>query len=163
MDYKYIEELLARYWQCETTAEEETILKNFFSQVSVPQHLQPYAPLFAAEKTLQDAKLTPAFEDKILRHIQPRQTVKARKISLTARLAPLFKAVAAVAIIFMIGHAAQNAFRPANAPDYNYDAYEETYSDVETAYDQMADALLMVSQSLKNSSCDSIAQPASAE
>ncbi|MBQ4446467.1 MAG: pyruvate ferredoxin oxidoreductase, partial [Prevotella sp.] len=32
MDYKYIEQLLERYWQGMTTLEEERILRAFFSQ-----------------------------------------------------------------------------------------------------------------------------------
>ena len=32
MDYKYIEQLLERYWQCETTPEEENVLRAFFAQ-----------------------------------------------------------------------------------------------------------------------------------
>ena len=30
MDYKYIEQLLERYWNCETSLEEEQILRSFF-------------------------------------------------------------------------------------------------------------------------------------
>ena len=30
MDYKYIEQLLERYWNCETSLEEEQILRAFF-------------------------------------------------------------------------------------------------------------------------------------
>ena len=33
MDYKYIEQLLERYWQGETSLQEEAILRSFFSQV----------------------------------------------------------------------------------------------------------------------------------
>ena len=36
MDYKYIEQLLERYWNCDTTLEEEQILRTFFSQKEVP-------------------------------------------------------------------------------------------------------------------------------
>ena len=32
MDYKYIEQLLERYWEGETTLQEEAILRAFFSQ-----------------------------------------------------------------------------------------------------------------------------------
>lgn len=149
MDYKYIEELMARYWQCTTTNEEENILKTFFSQPSIPQHLRPYAPLFNATKTLHDAKLSPNFDHKILNHIQKDNTVNAHKITPITRLTPLAKAIAIVAVIFMLSHAAHNALRPTNTPtDYNYDTYEETYTDVNTAYDQMTDALHMISQSL---------------
>ena len=49
LDYKYIEQLLERYWQCLTSVEEEHILCHFFSQEEVPAHLQRYVPfcLFA--------------------------------------------------------------------------------------------------------------------
>lgn len=42
MDYKYIEQLLERYWECETSLEEENILRTFFSQDNIPGDL-PYA------------------------------------------------------------------------------------------------------------------------
>ena len=46
MDYKYIEQLLERYWKCETTLEEEEILRAFYSQKDVPDELLPYKDLF---------------------------------------------------------------------------------------------------------------------
>ena len=32
MDYKDIEQLLERYWQCETSVEEESVLRDFFTK-----------------------------------------------------------------------------------------------------------------------------------
>ena len=32
MNYQYIEQLLERYWDCQTTLEEEQILRSFFKQ-----------------------------------------------------------------------------------------------------------------------------------
>ena len=46
MDYKYISQLLDRYWQGETTLEEEQILRSFFSQLCIPEELQKYRSLF---------------------------------------------------------------------------------------------------------------------
>ena len=46
MDYKYITQLLERYWKAETTLEEENILRAFFSQTSVPEELRQYRCLF---------------------------------------------------------------------------------------------------------------------
>ena len=46
MDYKYINQLLDRYWQGETTLEEEQILRSFFSQLCVPEELAKFRPLF---------------------------------------------------------------------------------------------------------------------
>ena len=51
MDYKYINQLLERYWRCETTLEEEQILRSFFSQTDVPEDLRKYRTLFLYEQT----------------------------------------------------------------------------------------------------------------
>ncbi len=42
MDYKDIEQLLERYWQCETSVEEEATLRDFFAKEEVPAHLLRY-------------------------------------------------------------------------------------------------------------------------
>ena len=44
MDYKYITQLLERYWNCTTSLEEEQILKAFFSQDDIPAELLKYKP-----------------------------------------------------------------------------------------------------------------------
>ena len=49
MDYVYIEQLIDRYFEAATTVEEERILRAFFSQRDVPQHLRRYAPIFLME------------------------------------------------------------------------------------------------------------------
>ena len=57
MDYNYIKQLLQRYWSCQTSLEEEEILRAFFSQKTVPAELAQYQPLFAyqaAEKMKND-------------------------------------------------------------------------------------------------------------
>ncbi|MCI6209206.1 MAG: pyruvate ferredoxin oxidoreductase, partial [Prevotella sp.] len=46
MDYKYIEQLLEKYFECDTTLEEEQILRAFFAQQNVPIRLLPYRQLF---------------------------------------------------------------------------------------------------------------------
>ena len=47
MDYRYIEQLLERYWRCETTLQEEEILRTFFSQDDIPAGLERYKALFS--------------------------------------------------------------------------------------------------------------------
>lgn len=151
MDYKYIEQLLERYWQCRTSLEEEAILRAFFSQSEVPANLRPYKALFAGEKLLQDAKLDDAFNARILSMIEEHEPVKARRITWGRRLMPLYKAVASVAIILTLGNTAQKSFRTQGAEtesDYNYENYQESYNDPAMAYDQVSDALQMVSQGL---------------
>lgn len=111
MDYKYIRQLLDRYWKCETTLEEEEILKAFFSQADVPDDMKQYKELFAYEAFGKNAEsLGSDFDDKVLAAIGSEDVVKARKANGSRRFMPLFKAAAVVAIFVTLGNAAQMAF-----------------------------------------------------
>lgn len=44
---KHIEELLEKYFEGETTCEEERTLRRYFCSEQVPDHLSVYRPLFA--------------------------------------------------------------------------------------------------------------------
>ena len=124
MDYKYIEQLLERYWLCETSLEEEQILRTFFSQENVPVKLLPYKDLFTYEhEDVQNTTLGEDFDRKILEMVGEAAPVKARKISMTQRLRPLFKAAAIVAIILTLGNAMQVAMRPAETPQVAESGY----------------------------------------
>ena len=105
MDYKYIEQLMERYWNAETSLEEESILRTFFSQKDIPAEMEHLRPLFIDEavgETLDDD-----FDARIMQAIGSEQVVKAREVSLTQRLMPLFKAAAVVAIFLTLGGALQ--------------------------------------------------------
>jgi len=105
MDYKYIEQLLERYWQCETTLQEESILHSFFSQDDVPTELEQYKALFAMQQ--QEPTLGDDFDARILAMVGQDEKPKAKVVTLTSRLMPLFRAAAVVAIILTLGNAAQ--------------------------------------------------------
>ena len=107
MDYKYINQLLERYWQCETTLQEEAILRTFFSQDDVPESLMQYKALFTIQQDKEQA-LGDDFDARILAMVgQQESKQKAKVVSFTHRLMPLFRAAAVVAIILTIGNAAQ--------------------------------------------------------
>ena len=106
MDYRYIEQLLQRYFDCDTTPQEETILRAFFSQEEVPAALEPYRAMFAAEAHLASQRTSEDFAKRVMETIAPAE-VKPVRISLVRRLLPLYKAVAGVAIILALGLAAQ--------------------------------------------------------
>ena len=117
MDYKYIKQLLERYWNCETSLEEEDILRTFFSQEDIPSELESYKALFTYE--LGESKneaLGDDFDQKMMDIIESEESqkpekAKAKVISLTERLKPLFKAAAMVAIFLTLGNAAQVPFQ----------------------------------------------------
>ena len=110
MDYKYIEQLVERYWNCETTTEEERILRTFFSQKDVPVQLLQYRDLFAYQQQHTEAvQLGEDFDARILQQIDEPLAVKAHTITLKQRLAPLFRAAAVVAIIVTLVNAADRS------------------------------------------------------
>ncbi len=112
MDYKYIEQLLERYWNCETTLEEEKILRTFFAQEDIPESLRKYKELFCFGKAEKEScRLGDDFDERILAMVESPKRVKARKVTLTRKLMPVFKAAAVVAIVLTLGNAAQTAFR----------------------------------------------------
>lgn len=125
MDYKYINQLLERYWNCETTLNEEGILRAFFSQEDVPAELRRYKDLFVYEQrqTTTDV-LGDDFDERLLSMIEEPKTVKARTITMKQRLMPLFKAAAIVAIILTLGNAAQVPFVQKSDPVSHYDGYQ---------------------------------------
>lgn len=110
MDYKYIEQLLERYWIAETTHEEENILRVFFSQKDIPAELEVYRSLFDYEaEEMKTCLLDDNFDVRILAltEEEPQVVVSAQQVTFRQRLAPLFKAAAIVAIILTIGGALQ--------------------------------------------------------
>lgn len=112
MDYKYINQLLDRYWQGATTLEEEQILRSFFSQLCVPEELAKYRPLFVYEQSESKTDcLGSDFDERMMSMIGEPQHVAAQHVRLSQRFAPLFKAAAMVAIVLTLSQAAQLSFQ----------------------------------------------------
>ncbi len=118
MDYKYINQLLERYWDCQTTLEEEAILRSFFSQDDIPASLLPYRSLFVYERSeVASDTLGDDFDKKMLSLVGDEKPVKARRVSFAQRMQPLFRAAAIVAIILTLGNAMQAPFEGSCVPE----------------------------------------------
>jgi hypothetical protein len=126
MDYKYIQQLLERYWEGETSLQEEEILRSFFSQKDIPADLIRYKALFVYEQQEKNEDvLGDDFDEKILSMIEEPAPVKARVITMRQRLMPLFKAAAIVAIFLTLGNAAQVPFNDKAEKVSNMSGYEQ--------------------------------------
>ena len=132
MDFKYIEQLLQRYFAAETTLEEEQILHTFFSQDDMPSHLRRWQPLFRAQQTLSDAHLDERFDARILEQVGERH-VQAQRITLRQRLRPLFTAAAFVAFAVVVGTAVERtAVGPAATPPPSVATVQDELDPTET-------------------------------
>ena len=106
---KHIEELLQRYWLCETSPEEEAQLRAFFARPEVPQHLRACKDWFAYTGNQQEEGLGNDFDARVLSQVEV-PVVKARRITMVGRFAPLLKAVAVVAVVIGLGGVVQRSF-----------------------------------------------------
>ena len=147
MDYKYIEQLLERYWEGETTLQEESILRTFFSQPDIPENLQKFQPLFVCEM-LKEEPLGEDFDARILEQIG--EAPVAKTFSLKDRLMPLFKAAAIVAIVLTLGNAAQ-------AP---WDIWEDPRGAYVKAQQELADTVNVLTTIQAENVGDTIQAPA---
>ena len=121
MNTQRIEQLLHRYWEAETTVDEERQLRQFFNSNDVPQHLMRYKDLFVYEKFMQDEHLSEDFNERLLKQIET-PVVKAKSISIYSRLAPIAKAAAAVAMLLALGNLAERSLMQ----DYGQMAVNDT-------------------------------------
>ena len=150
MDYKYIEQLLERYWEGETTLQEESILRTFFSQPDsqeIPENLRKYQDLFRCELQREEP-LGEDFDARILKQIG--EAPVAKTVSLKDRLMPLFKAAAIVAIVLTLGNAAQ---APWDIWDDPRDAYVK-------AQEQLTDTVNVLTTIQAENVSDTIQAPA---
>ncbi|GHV12038.1 hypothetical protein FACS1894162_7880 [Bacteroidia bacterium] len=91
MEQATIKQLLERYWQCETSLEEETTLRAFFSGQEIPEELKQYQALFAWEKKQKNITA-----NKANIFAQPKKTIKIA-------FYPLLKIAASVLIVATFG------------------------------------------------------------
>ena len=147
MDYKYIEQLLERYWEAETSLQEETILRTFFSQPDIPENLRKYQSLFVCEQQREEV-LGEDFDARILDQIG--DAPLAKTVTLKSRLMPLFKAAAIVAIVLTLGNAAQ-------AP---WDIWEDPRDAYVKAHEQIDDTVNVLTTIQAENVTDTIQAPA---
>ena len=159
MDYKYIEQLMERYWNAETTLEEESILRSFFRQENIPAKMKPLRALFADEASSQ--QLGDDFDARMLEMVREEEApkvVKAREISITRRMMPLFKAAAVIAIILTIGGALQAPWDNSWNTPQDYARYQQDLDSVaavspvqaENMSDNAADSTSILMERPKN-------------
>ena len=126
MDYKYIEQLLERYWNCQTTLEEERILRSFFSQDDMPAQLLQYKSLFECESEIAEEKLGDDFDARIMQMVEQPKVVKLSRLTFKQRIMPLVKAVAVVAVIVTMGNMLEDAISETPGHTQMADTYVKT-------------------------------------
>jgi hypothetical protein len=138
MDFNKIDDLLKRYWNCETSLEEEKQLRDYFGGANIPEQWKDTAALFryfeeSKKKSLNDL----AFEGQVLHKIHvPKQGKVAKLILNTMKIA------AGLTVVILAGWFIRTEIRETTPQ-----AVVDTYDDPKVAFEETKKALLMISKS----------------
>jgi hypothetical protein len=138
MDSSKINKLLNKYWNCETSLEEEQQLQAYFREGNIPEQFRETAALFRyfdehKKKTLTDV----SFDREVL------QKVKASKKAKMATLVYNIMRIAAGIVVLMIAIWLVRMEVRKSTPQEMVD----TYDDPNLAFEETKKALMMISKS----------------
>ncbi len=138
MDSEKINELLQKYWDCETTLEEEQQLKAYF-QNQTPESLKETAALFRyfneeGSKELNDVSFEPQVTKKL--HQRPSQG-RVRSLILNS-----MRIAAGIIVLIMAVWLVRMEVRETTPPEMI-----DTYDDPQLAFEETKKALMMISRS----------------
>lgn len=143
MNNRQIHNLLEKYWNCETSLEEEKELHRFFTADDVPEEFHQYLPLFSYIKEEQSAILSEDFEER-LQHLLDE---KGKQKYITIRIfRPLLRIAVSLLLIIGVGISFYFISKQDNRPHF-----VETFEDPNAAMKQAAFALEKLSHALQKS------------
>lgn len=134
MDSKHIEKLLEKYWNCETSLEEEQHLREYF-RGEVPESLKETATLFRYFEAQQKETLASPGFDAAIRHQIRQPKGKVVNLFTFARIAAGLLVV--VAATYFVRQEVRKAYPPETV---------DTYSDPKLALEETKKALMMISK-----------------
>ena len=136
MESREIKLLIEKYWQCETTVEEEKIIRAFFAQPVIPSDLQPLRSYFA----WQNLQATISMNSEKQRHTEPK--------SIRKYFYPALQIAASILILLVCGIGIYTQITENRQIEQNY---TDTYTDPADAMREAREALGKVSLSILQS------------
>jgi hypothetical protein len=138
MDSKKLDELLNRYWNCESSLEEEQQLREYFRAGKYPEQFRETAALFVyfdehKKKSISDD----AFEATLVSKVQA--APKGKMVSLVRNAMRIAAGIAVLMVAFFL---VKNEVRK-STPQQVVD----TYDDPKLAFEETKRALKMISKS----------------
>ncbi len=139
MDLHDVERLLEKYWQTETTLEEEEQLRAFFANGPVPPQLNAAADLFAFFQSEKSKTLAQNFDGAVTKQLKARQGGKLVSMIGYGNMARIAAGIAVVvAATFLIRQEIRK-----NYPQ----EVQDTFTDPQLAFEETKRALQMISNS----------------
>jgi len=146
MDFDKIEQLLAKYWECETTLEEEQELKKFFNGTQVPPHLKEYVPFFTfLEFEKKTSKLDDVFDKQVIDKIEALSKPKKGKV--VKLFYDMARVAAVVLVVVTAGYFVKEEYIDKKEEVKPY--LTDTFEDPQAAFEETKKALQMISANFK--------------
>lgn len=138
MDSNHIEQLLEKYWNCETSLEEEKQLREYFLREDIPAQWKEASELFRYfEHQKTDALVGEAFEEDVIRKVQ--------EIKPAGKAVKMFYNYGRIAAGLLVMVAATYFVRQEVRKSYPPEV-ADTYSDPKLAFEETKRALMMISK-----------------
>lgn len=141
MDSKHIELLLEKYWNAETSLEEEQKLRAYFNSSAVPESLKETAALFRYFESEKKKSVEESFDKTVTKEIRQR---RGGKVIQMISLVQLARIAAGVFVVVVAGYFIRQEIHKAYPDDI---AVTDTYDDPKVAFEETKKALQMISKS----------------
>ena len=135
MDSKKLEELLQKYWDCETSLEEEQQLREYFKGNAIPEQGKEAAALFNYFEQQKNNSVNEQFDKSLLGQLKKPKGKVTNLVQISLRIAAGVAVV--VAAIFFV----RQEIRKNDAV-----AMEDTFDDPQKALEETKKALMMISK-----------------
>lgn len=142
MDSKEIGQLLEKYWNCETSLEEEQVLRSYFNGPNVPDQLKDAAELFRFFENERRRALTSEFDNDLMRSVK--KTERKTKIVSMVRWVQVARIAAGVLVMVAAGYFVRNEVMKSKDQSQ---ALTDTFSDPKDALEETKKALMLISKS----------------
>jgi hypothetical protein len=140
MDFNEAKVLLEKYWNCETSLEEEDLLRSYFQQEEIPDELKKYEELFRFFSEEREKELNQDFDDKMMTLVKNRKKHGSQRY-----LNIMYKVAAAILLVlsFFVIHE-----RFIRVKEQAKKVVVDTFSDPEKALEETKRVLYFVSEKL---------------
>ncbi|MDH5366959.1 MAG: hypothetical protein OEW67_08235 [Cyclobacteriaceae bacterium] len=143
MDYKRIEDLLEKYWACETSIVEEKELRTFFKNEPVPEQFKDTALLFQYFETQsRQKKLGTDFDQKILAQLNEEASTK--KTKMVHLFNNYYKVAAVIIMVIVLSLLVTRTIQQ----EQDKVQMADTFENPEDAFEETKKALLLISNKI---------------
>lgn len=136
MDSEKINELLKKYWNCETTLEEEQVLRNYFKN-RAPENLKETASLFQYFQEEKSKHIAgSSFESEVMNKVQRPAQGKIRSLVYNS-----MRIAAGIVVLVLAVWLVRMEVRESTPAEM-----VDTYDDPQLAFEETKKALMMISR-----------------